>query len=97
MKDSKTGKMKTTRYTYQDWKTEEIYAKRDNWIVESPYEGNSFSDNFNIGRARLYSARFNVSLNDWVRTAKDSLPQKYKAMYGSTILKESSFIQSMTT
>lgn len=56
--------MKTTRYTYQDWKTEEIYAKRDNWIIESPYEGNSFSDNFNIGQARLYSARFNVSLSD---------------------------------
>lgn len=67
------------------------------YYVESPYEGNSFSDNFNIGRARLYSARFNVSLSDWARTAKDSLPQKYKAMYGSTILKESSFIQSMTT
>ena len=47
--------------------------------------------------ADFYSARFNVSLSDWARTAKDSLPQKYKAMYGSTILKESSFIQSVTT
>ncbi|MBF0960919.1 MAG: hypothetical protein HXK20_02270 [Alloprevotella tannerae] len=53
MKDSKTGKMKTTGYTYQDWKTGEIYAKRGNWIVESPYEGNSFSGNFYIGRGRL--------------------------------------------
>ena len=67
------------------------------YYVESPYEGNSFSDNFNIGWARQYGARFNVSLNDWARTVKDSLPQKYKAMYGSTILKESSFIQSLTT
>lgn len=72
--------MKTIRYTYQDWKTGEIYAKRGNWIVESPYEGNSFSDNFNIGWARQYGARFNVSLNDWARTAKESLPQKYKTM-----------------
>ena len=175
VKDPKTGKIKKIRYTYRDWKTEDIYAKRGNWrdeamlnkiirgihqqeefdnskrsaddpmkdrkiadivmessnwkiertdlgattrriafvyliceltsgedivefyYVESPYEGNSFSDNFNIGWARQYAARFNVSLNDWVRTAKDSLPQKYKALYGSTILKESSFIQSLTT
>ncbi|WP_298949144.1 hypothetical protein [uncultured Alloprevotella sp.] len=89
--------MKTIRYTYQDWKTGEIYAKRVNWIVERPYEGNSFSGNFNIVWARQYGARFNVSLSDWARTAKYSLPQKYKAMYGSTILKDSSFFQSLTT
>lgn len=41
------------------------------YYVESQYEGNSFSDNFNIGRARQYGARFNVSLNDWVRKPKD--------------------------
>ena len=51
--DPKTGKIKKIRYTYQDWKTEEIYAKRGNWKVESPYEGNSFSGNFNIGWGRL--------------------------------------------
>jgi len=50
-----------------------------------------------LAGADFYSARFNVSLSDWARTAKDSLPQKYKAMYGSTILKDSSFIQSLTT
>ncbi|WP_315182048.1 hypothetical protein [Alloprevotella tannerae] len=53
VKDPKTGKIKKIRYTYRDWKTEDIYAKRGNWKVESPYEGNSFSDNFNIGWGRL--------------------------------------------
>jgi len=46
------------------------------YYVESQYEGNSFSDNFNIGWARQYGARFNVSLNDWVRKPKDRSRKK---------------------
>ena len=34
-KDPKTGKIKKIRYTYRDWKTEDIYAKRGNWGDEA--------------------------------------------------------------